>query len=133
MGTTATGTFRTDGLEEQPFYGGRGARLSRTRLVRTFHGEIVGTSEANLIMTSAGREAPAHSGLERFQGAVNGRTGTFVLQHAMIGPFGEQPRTELRIVPDTGTGELVGIRGSAFINGDDTGGELTFVLDYELD
>ena len=69
----------------------------------------------------------AYVGLERIEGTLHGRTGTFVLLHSATGSQGEQ-HGSWTIVPGSGGGELAGIRGS---------GEITdqhdFVLEYALD
>ena len=48
-------------------------------------------------------------------GTLQGRKGTFVLQHNGIMNRGE-PHLTLTVVPDSGTGELVGLSGKMSIN-----------------
>ncbi|MEU8269376.1 DUF3224 domain-containing protein [Sphaerisporangium sp. NPDC049002] len=72
----------------------------------------------------------AYVGFERFTGGVHGRKGSFVLHHTATGSAGEQSLS-WTILPDSGTGELLGIRGGGQIIPDD--GEHFFHLDYELD
>jgi hypothetical protein len=42
MGTHAAGTFEIDSWEEEPYDEREGARLTRTRLTKTFRGDVEG-------------------------------------------------------------------------------------------
>jgi hypothetical protein len=53
----------------------------------------------------------AYSAIERVSGSVNGRAGTFMLQHTGIMHDGKQDLT-ITIVPASGTGALTGIAGT---------------------
>ena len=54
-------------------------------------------------------------GLERFTGAISGKTGSFVLEHS--GKFENGAVTSTRkIVVGSGTNELAGIQGEAQFN-----------------
>jgi len=52
--THATATFDVDSWEEEPYDEAEGARLVRTRVAKTFHGDVKGTSTAELLMAHAG-------------------------------------------------------------------------------
>ena len=65
--------------------------------------------------------------IEHFTGSVGGRSGSFVLQHSGVMNKGDGQLT-VTIVPDSGTGELVGISGTLDINNDE--GQHSYVLDY---
>jgi hypothetical protein len=52
--------------------------------------------------------------IEQVTGTVNGRRGTFVLQHNGIMNRGE-PQLTITVVPDSGTDELVGLTGEMTI------------------
>lgn len=52
--------------------------------------------------------------LELLEGSVEGKTGSFVLQHSCFMNRGKQEQ-EIRVVPDSGTGELKGIAGAMTI------------------
>ncbi|WP_326829558.1 DUF3224 domain-containing protein [Streptosporangium sp. NBC_01810] len=62
-------------------------------------------------------------------GTAHGRKGTFVLHHTATAHAGESALS-WTILPDSGTGELLGIRGGGQIVNDD--GAHSFHLDYEL-
>jgi hypothetical protein len=53
--------------------------------------------------------------MERVNGTLNGRTGTFALQHTGTMIRGV-PQISITVVPDSGTGQLVGIAGKMRIN-----------------
>jgi hypothetical protein len=67
--------------------------------------------------------------IERFVGTVHGQTGTFILQHSAIMDRGEGTLNVV-VVPDTGTGDLAGMRGA--INIEITDGKHNYALEYEL-
>jgi hypothetical protein len=48
--------------------------------------------------------------IERVQGRLQGRTGSFLLQHFGIMDRGV-PRLTIEVIPDSGTDELAGIQG----------------------
>jgi Protein of unknown function (DUF3224) len=134
MGTQATGTFEIDSWDEEPYDDNDGAKLTRTRLTKTFRGDVEGESTAELLMAYAAREgSAAYVGFERVVGRVHGRSGSFVIHHTASsgGPDGE-PSASWTVVPDSGTGELRGLRGEATITNEPDGGH-SFTLDYDLE
>lgn len=97
---------------------------------KEFSGDMVGTSEAQMVAAYTGTPGSAgYVAIEHFAGSVEGRSGSFVLQHSGIMANGEAELT-VRIVPDSGTGELTGISGTLEIDNSD--GKHPYVLDYEL-
>ena len=70
-------------------------------------------------------------GLERVVGSVGGRSGSFVLQHS--GTFKEGVATvTLVVVPDSGTGDLRGLRGDGkFAVGHQQPYSMTLDYDFE--
>ncbi len=106
-----------------------GPKLGRATVKKTFAGDIVGESTAELLMSGAGGDEAGYVAMERITASVKGRAGTFDLQHcAQMG--GTDPRTYWLIVPGSGTGELRGIRGEARYQHDDGGARIT--LDYDI-
>lgn len=131
MSNHATGTFDIDSWEQTPYDERDGVSLSRTRVTKTFHGDIEGISTAELLMAGARDGSAAYVGLERIEGRVHGRSGSFVLQHSATMTRGA-PSANWTVVPDSGTGELRSLRGEAQIINEPDGGH-TFTLDYELE
>jgi hypothetical protein len=97
--------------------------LARATVRKRMTGAIEGTSVAEVSTTGQGT-GRAYSALERVEGAVGGPTGSFLLQH---GGAGDETGQEAfgHIVPGTGTGELVGLRGTAVFAHDDEGARIT--------
>jgi hypothetical protein len=84
-------------------------------------------------MLASGTGAKGSSGgyvaLEIVTGTLKGRTGTFVLQHSASMNRGV-PSLLVTVVPDSGTGKLVGLAGKmAIIIAD---GKHTYDLEYTL-
>jgi hypothetical protein len=131
MGNRAVAPFTIEGWEEDVYDERPGARLARTRITKTFTGDLTGTSEAETLMCRAQVEgSAAYVGFERFAGSLHGRTGTFVLHHTASGSGGQRGGS-WTVVPDTGTGELTGLSGAGeILIGDD--GAHTLVLAYDL-
>ncbi|MEV4182353.1 DUF3224 domain-containing protein [Streptosporangium canum] len=126
----ATGTFSIDSWDAQPYDEAEGAALSRVHVTKTFDGDLLGTSTTDIITAVAPVESSAaYAGFERFIGTAHGRKGTFVLHHTATSHAGESSLS-WTILPDSGTGELAGIRGGGQIVNDD--GAHSFHLDYEL-
>jgi hypothetical protein len=73
----------------------------------------------------------AYVGFERITGQLLGREGTFLLHHTASAARGDQPGA-WTVVPDSGTGELCGLRGNAEISVASDGGH-TFVLEYDIE
>lgn len=132
MSQQANGTFEIEDWDERPYDEHEGTKLTRTHVTKTFHGDVRGTSTAELLMAYGAVEgSAAYAGFERIVGSVNGRSGGFVLHHTATASRAAQSAT-WTVVPDSGTGELRGLSGEARIGADPDGGH-TFTLDYELE
>ena len=106
-----------------------GPELSRITIGKTFTGDFEGTGLGDGLFCgmSAPRDGAGYLVSERLTGQLEGRTGTFVIQHGgLMGPA-TPPRTFGNIVPGSGTGELAGISGTVEITDNHT-----LVLTYEL-
>jgi hypothetical protein len=86
---------------------------ARYTLTKTFTGDLAGTSSGEML--AAGTGAPGSSGaavaIEKVTGTLGGRSGSFVLQHSATMTRGV-PEMNIKVVPDSGTGELTGISGT---------------------
>ena len=129
--TKATSTFTIESWEATPYDEAEGATLTRTRVTKVFSGEIEGTSTAELLMAGAQDGSAAYVGFERIVGRVNGRAGSFVLHHSATMTKDAQSAS-WTVVPDSGTGELRSLRGSAVITVEADGGH-TLTLEYEVE
>ena len=90
--------------------------LSRMSIDKQFQGDLEGTSKGQML--AAGTETKGSAGyvaLERVNGTLRGRSGTFALQHSGTMTRGA-PQLSNTVVPDSGTGQLVGLTGKMNIN-----------------
>lgn len=91
------------------YYPRRGA--GRADVAYSWTGAMEGTSTLVYLIAYAPGGAPT-VGLERFEGSLDGREGSFVLCH--VGHQDEgRVREHLEVVPGMGTGGLEGLRGVA--------------------
>jgi Protein of unknown function (DUF3224) len=133
MTTSVTGTFEII-MSPQAQEESDVTRLPTARygLEKAYRGSLVGPSIGTMI--SAGVPAPgnvaAYVALEEFTGSLDGRSGTFLLAHqGFLSPSGAN-KLSVVIVPDSGTGELVGIAGSLTI--DVVDGVHQYNLEYRI-
>ena len=107
-----------------------GLVLGRLLLKKTFHGELDATSTVRML--SAGTSVKGSAGyvaIELVEGKLRGRRGTFGFQHSGTMNRG-QASLSLTVVPDSGTGELVGLSGSMKI--DIVDGAHFYTFDFRL-
>ncbi len=126
--TTARGTFDVT-LTPQPAAPGDGG-IGRMALDKQFHGDLAGTSQGAMLaaMTAVSGSA-GYVAMERVTGTLDGRRGTFVLQHSGTMDRGTQ-QLSLTVVPDSGTDQLAGLAGTMTIT--IAGGVHSYALDYTI-
>jgi hypothetical protein len=130
MTTQAIGTFDVKITPQPDAEGGAGSTLGRMTLEKTFHGDIDATSRGQMLTAmSEVKGSAGYVAVERVEGSVHGRSGSFALLHRGIMTRGAQ-QLELTIVPDSGSGDLVGIAGTMSIEIVD--GAHKYALDYTL-
>ena len=123
----AHGTFTVDikPLTPTPAEG-----IARYSINKQIHGGLEGTTQGE--MFSAGDPRHGHAGyvaIERFGGTLDGKHGTFVLQHlATMDASGSH--MQVQIVPGSGTETLQGITGNLEIK--ITDGQHNYELIYSL-
>ena len=88
------------------------AKLGRMSIDKQFHGGLEGTSQGEMLSAMTDIKGSAgYVAIERVNGTLNGRRGSFVLQHNATMNRGE-PFLNIIVVPDSGSGELAGLTGS---------------------
>ena len=86
--------------------------FSRLSLDKRFSGDLIGTSKGQMVAGSTAVEgSAAYVALERVTGTLQGRAGSFILQHNGTMRAGAYD-LRISVVPDSGTDELVGLAGS---------------------
>jgi Protein of unknown function (DUF3224) len=104
--------------------------LGRLSIDKTFQGDLAGTSRGEMLTAITPVEGSAgYVAVERVTGTLAGRKGSFALQHDGMMDRGRQSLS-IRVVPDSGTGELAGISGTMKI--EITGGKHFYELEYTL-
>lgn len=88
-----------------------GPKLTRVTIRKRYAGAIVGSGVAD-VLTAQGPEGGGYVASERIDGSLDGRQGTFVIQHGGLAD-GDEQTTFGSIVPGSGTGRLIGIAGTA--------------------
>ena len=130
MTKRATGTFEVK-LTPLPAYDtSDGTPLGRRSLDKVFVGDLSATSKGEML--SAGtpiKGSAVYVAIERVIGVLGGRKGSFCLHHTGIMNRGA-PSLTINVVPDSGTGDLVGLTGSmAIIIAD---GKHSYEFDYDF-
>ena len=109
--TRASGTFEVKVTPHTPADKSAGAAIGRMSIDKQFHGDLKGTSKVEMLAVGTAVEGSAgYVAMEQVNGTLNGRTGTFALQHSGTMTRGA-PQLSVTVVPDSGTGELKGISG----------------------
>jgi hypothetical protein len=118
-----TGTFDVKlTLESAP-----DAVPGRYSLDKQFRGGLTGTSRGEMLaVLDVAKASGGYVAMEKVTGTLEGRSGSFLLQHSGTSARGEQ-HLEIGVVPDSGTAGLEGITGSMVIHID------TVPHDYEFE
>jgi hypothetical protein len=79
---------------------------------KVFHGDLVGTSRGEMWTAETGVEGSAgYVAIEKVEGTLSGRKGTFTLLHQGTMRRGGDFRIAIVVVPESGTGDLAGLDG----------------------
>jgi Protein of unknown function (DUF3224) len=106
--------------------------LNRMTLDKQYHGGLEATGIGQML--TAGTEikgSGAYVAIEKVTGTLEGKKGTFILQHAGT-MTRDVPQLTIVVVPDSGTGDLEGISGKMKIKFAE-GGKHFYELDYTLE
>ncbi len=84
-------------------------------LDKQFHGDLEATGQGEMLsVLDREKGSGGYVALERVTGTLQGKEGSFVLQHNATMNRGAA-KMDIMVVPDTGTGQLTGISGSMII------------------
>lgn len=89
--------------------------LTRMTLDKAYHGDLEATAKGQMLAAgTAVKGSGAYVAIEKVTGTLNGRPGTFILQH--MGTLSKnEPQLTINVVPDSGTGDLTGLSGKMTI------------------
>lgn len=130
MSQTASGTFVVS-LKPLAFEQAKAEfKLGRMSIDKQISGDLTATTLGQMLTAMTDTDGSAgYVAIERVVGELNGKRGSFVLQH-----FGTTNRGELSlqvtVVPDSGTDELTGLGGEFQISVAD--GTHSYQFRYEL-
>jgi hypothetical protein len=127
----ATGKFDVKITPQASDLAPEGPNLGRMSIEKQYHGDLDAAAKGEMI-TAAGiavKESAAYSAVERVAGSLQGKKGTFALQHTGIMNRGT-PTLTITVVPDSGTGDLTGLTGRMDIIIE--GKEHSYVLDFDI-
>ena len=111
--------------------GSEAVALGRMALDKRYRGDLEATSVGQMLALHGDEKGSAgYVAIERITGTLHGRDGSFAAQHFGLMDRGEKV-LRIDLVPDSGRGELVGLRGHMDIR-IESGGAHFYTLDYTL-
>ena len=104
--------------------------IGRMLIEKVFSGDLQGASRGEMLgVMDQSLGSGSYVALERVTGTLQGRTGSFALVHRGTMNRGT-PTLTVEVVPDSGEGDLAGIKGAMQIVIE--AGKHSYALDYEL-
>jgi Protein of unknown function (DUF3224) len=133
MSQHATGAFDVKVTPQKPdTQVARAANIGRLTIDKRFHGDLEGVSKGEMLAIQTDMKGSAgYVAMERVTGKLNGKSGSFVLQHSATMTRGT-PAASITVVPDSGTGELRGISGKMSITVAADGAH-SFTFDFRIE
>ena len=130
--SNATGEFAVGSWNEETFKELEGeAKLTRASVTGTLTGDITGSSETEWLMAYRQDGTATYVGLQRVDGSLGGRDGSFVVESN--GNFdGGEAKGTWSVIAGSGTGDLAGLKGEGTFNAP-LGEKATISLDYTLE
>ena len=90
--------------------------LGRMSIDKQFHGDLDATSKGEMLsFLDREKQSGGYVAIERVTGTLGGKKGSFVFQHSSTMNRGV-PSQNISVVPESGTDELVGLKGSMVVN-----------------
>jgi len=127
---TISGEFEVTMQAEPPYDTRDGVTLGRASFDKTFRGPLEAKGAVQMLAArSPIPTSAAYVAIERIEGSIEGRKGSFVVTHVGTAE-GDANTLAVTVVPDTGTGELAGLRGQMRIRIED--GKHFYELEYSL-
>jgi Protein of unknown function (DUF3224) len=113
---TARGTFEVKLVPQPLHHADADKQQARMSIDKQFSGELQAVSQGEMLSAmTAVKGSAGYVAIERVTGTLHGKSGSFVLQHTGVMNRGA-PQLTVNVVPDSGTGQLVGLKGSMTID-----------------
>ncbi|MDX1642560.1 MAG: DUF3224 domain-containing protein, partial [Balneolaceae bacterium] len=104
-------TFKIEKWDETQFSKSKdGPQLNRASVAQSYSGDLEATSTIEYLMATFREDFSTFVGMEEVIGELEGKSGSFLLQHNGTYEDGTAKST-FQIIPHSGTGELEGISG----------------------
>ena len=133
MTERVTSTFKIEGWDESPYSENEdGGKLSRASVRQSISGDIEGEGSVEWLMCYRPDKTAEFVGLQRIDGRLAGRSGSFALLQTDGSFDGTVARGRLSVVPGSGTGELRGLRGQGEFSAPH-GSEASVTLDLDFE
>lgn len=130
MTNHASGTFEVKLVPQVPEDDVGDPCIGRMSLKKEFRGDLQAVSKGQMLALRTGVDGSAgYVAIEWVTGSLGGREGGFGLQHYGIMRRGV-PELILTVIPDSGTGELVGLDGKMRIVV--ANGAHSYEFDYDI-
>lgn len=124
------GRFEVRRSPQPPVELGGGAEAMHVRFDKRFEGALEAASVVHMLAVGTAVEgSAAYVAIERIEGELDGRAGSFLMRHCGTMNRGA-PSLDLEVVPDSADAELEGLRGTMHI--DIVDGEHFYTFDYTL-
>ena len=107
------------------------AKLTRASVGGTLTGDITGTSETEWLMCYGQDGTALYVGLQRIEGSLGGKHGSFVVESNGAFDGGEAKGT-WSVIAGSGTGDLVGLTGEGTFVAP-LGEKASVTLDYSIE
>jgi len=115
MSHHAKGTFEVKLVPQTVTHTELAESIGRMSIDKKFAGDLTGTSLGEMLSAMGTIKGSAgYVAIEKVTGTLQGKTGTFCLQHTGVMNRGT-PSLTVTVIPDSGTGELNGISGTLTI------------------
>ncbi|HLL14329.1 MAG TPA: DUF3224 domain-containing protein [Pyrinomonadaceae bacterium] len=130
MTKNASGMFEVKVIPQTPEDNVGDPTVGRMSLDKQFQGDLEAVSRGEMLAVRTETEGSAgYVAMERVAGTLDGRSGTFALQHSGTMTRGV-PQLLITVVPDSGTGQFTGLSGQMKINIVD--GKHSYDFEYTL-
>ena len=97
--------------DPRPYDEANGITLCEAHVVQEFTGGLVGTGSARFLMAQLPDGSAHFTGIERFTGTLDGRTGSFLLRNTGV-LKDNAVISEWLILPGSATEDLAGLNGT---------------------
>lgn len=130
MANRASGPFEVKLTPQAPSEGVGDPTIGRMAIDKTFRGDLEAVGRGQMLAFRSEVEGSAgYVAIERVEGSLRGRSGSFTLQHTGLMTRGA-PQLTIDVVPDSGTGGLTGLTGTMSIRVE--GGRHSYEFAYSL-